>query len=159
VAEALPKSLYQRESVSPFGVFRGISAKEIQQELRVAPMTELHPFLSSLVRPLFPWLLSTSNVALIRDGQDSRVLAIEALCWSRALGRGVVVRFGRRDRFGQALQMVAIGSNYQDIEVTQKDLVYKTSDHFEGAVREVLSIDFSRYFEPPPAKRDSLPKP
>ncbi|MBM4429920.1 MAG: response regulator [Chloroflexi bacterium] len=154
VHEAQPKSIWRRLSVSPFGILRSLSAREVQQMLHVGPMLELRPFLSTLVRPLFPWLQAKNEVIPIRDDQQIKypeILALETLCWSRALGKAVTIRFGRLDSFQKALNLMPIGSRFEGAKIDE-ELSHKASTHFEGMVCSLLSMDFNQYFDAPPIK-------
>lgn len=149
VNEALPKYIQLRGSTSPFGILKGLSAREIQLALRVGPLTELRPFLSSMVLPLFPWLASKQEFITVKDDKGE-VLVFETLCWSRALGKAVVLRFGRRNGFQLSSDMLPIGSSFQEGKAGEM-LTHISSDHFEGEVFGFLT-DFDQHFYPPPVK-------
>ncbi len=152
VLEALSKSVSQKWLASPFAVLKDVSARDVQQLLGVGPMTELRPFLTSLIQPLFPWLQAKRDVVMIKDEHQRKVVAFEALCWSRDLGKPVVIRFGRRDTFHKLNDIAPVGSDGLDIEI-QEEQSRKSSSHFEGVVYHVANIDFDRYFDPPPVKK------
>jgi hypothetical protein len=108
------------------------------------------------IQPLFPWLQSRSDVTFIKGEHDGQVLAIETLCWSRALGNAVVLRFGRHDRFEESLALVPVGSRYEGVEVAQEIPSIQLSSesaHFQGSIYNVRTIEFADYFDPPPLKK------
>jgi len=152
VLEALSKAVSQKWHASPFGVLKDVSARDVQQDLGAGPMTELRPFLTSLIQPLFPWLQARRDVVLIKDEDQGKVVAFEALCWSRALGKPVVIRFGRRDAFHKLNDVGPAGSGGVDMELKEEQS-RESSTHFEGVVYHAGNIDFDRYFDPPPVKK------
>ena len=156
-SDAWSKAIRQQWHVSPFGVLRGLFAREIQQDLRAGPMTELRPFLSSLVRPLYPWLQAKREAVSIKDkDEQNQILAFEVLCWSRALGQAVVVRFGRVDGFRRSLEVQPLGLVYGNLQI-ENEPHFVSRSHFEGAVYRIKELDFDKHFNPPPLKKNSTP--
>ena len=152
VVKARQESMSRRWRESPFKILKGISAREVQRSLRAGSVTELRPFLSSLVQPLFPWLQAKFKPVAISDRNDT--LAFETLCWSRALGKAVIIRFGRQDSFQKSLELQPIGSAYDLAQVVQSENWRQdSSGHFMGIVRNVSEIDFNKYFDAPPRKK------
>ncbi len=148
VAEAWPRSLRRRWSVSPFGIMQ-TSARDAQRALRAGSMTELRPFLASLVQPLFPWLKAKHPELAIQD--EGATLAFETLCWSRAWGQAVVIRFGRRDSLKKSLDLKPVGATHGVAERVEKhDAWQAASAHFEGIVRSVPTLELRECFEPKP---------
>ncbi|MBN1888360.1 MAG: response regulator [Thermoflexales bacterium] len=144
VAEAWPRSLRRRWSVSPFGIVQ-TSARDVQRALRAGSMTELRPFLVSLVQPLFPWLKARQAEQAIQA--DGATMAFETLCWSRAWGQAVVVRFGRRDSWQKSLELAPVGAAHGVAEQVDKDDAWQAaSAHFEGIVRSVSTITDPKAF-------------
>jgi CheY-like chemotaxis protein len=142
---------------SPFGFFKGLSSKEIQSSLGGAGMIELRPFLGSLCRPLFPWLHGQYTAVKIADqidGGDNEILAIEGFAWSRALGRPLIVRFGRRRLFARSIEVVPIGVSCGNAKIGV-EMAHQRSDHFEGKVWAVDGVPFGEAFSSPPTRRAS----
>ncbi len=139
----------------PFGVLRGFSAKEIQRHLKAGKTEELRPFLSSLVRPIYPWLNSKNDSIPIKN-KNGNIIAFESVCWSRALGYAVAIRFGKRDDFQASIGMQPVANGYGDVESEE---LYRKPDEesnhipFKGVVYKLRNIDFDAYFDPPPIKR------
>jgi ActR/RegA family two-component response regulator len=140
-------------TASPFRLFKGWSGKKAQTDLGGAGMIELRQFVGHLCRPLYPWLYSQDKALAIRDEQG-KTLAIEAFVWSRGLGQPVIVRFGRRESWAQALALQALGISHPGAEPGDEILRHQ-SGHFEGLVRAVPNLSFGASFDSPPPKRVS----
>ncbi len=151
VLEARRISTSQRWLVSPFRVFRGLAARNVQASLGGSGMVELRPFLGGLTRPLYPWLHGADGALAVTDDAGN-TLAIESYLWSRGLGRPVVVRLGRRECFAQALQRRPLGASWQDCRVGD-EIAHSTSPHFEAVVCAVTNKAFGDAFRPPPPRR------
>lgn len=135
---------------SPFGLIKGLSAKEIQQRLRVGQMIELHPFLADLCHPLYPWLRSKQDAVEITDGDE--VLAIEARCWSRALGKPVSIVFGRRD-WAKSTKNLTLSNTVGGGGAIEDELAHDFTAHFDGVLYTLRDVNFQTNFEMPAPKR------
>lgn len=135
---------------SPFSFMDGLSAKEVQRAMGGGQMVELRPFLGDLCRPFMPWLQAKEKPVEIK--LDDRCVGFQAPCWSRALGKAIVVRFGRRDSFEQAMKPMPVEA-VNTIGAMRQELKHATSSHFEGAVYLVENADFRRHFKLPALKR------
>ncbi len=159
VESALDKSwrdyIKHQRKQSPFKVVKGFDPKNIQRSLRGGKNEELHPFLSALVRPLYPWLNSKSGSTEIRDA-SGEVIAFESICWSRALGHAVAIRFGKRDRYEESLKQIGIadGCGGSATELYRAPLEENAQQPFKGVVYK-LDMDFDGNFDHPPIKRTS----
>lgn len=159
VEESWRKSIKQQWSQSPFNLVKDFPAKDIQRLLRVGKIEEIRPFLSSLVRPFFPWLLpKTGNTTQVID-EGGRTIAFEAVCWSRAKGGGIAVRFGVHDNFEKSINVTPIASAYSktnSIKILKNSIILSqlVSSPLEGRVYELTDMKFSEHFDPPLRKKD-----
>jgi CheY-like chemotaxis protein len=151
VVEARHIAANKQWLVSPFRVFRGFSSKDMQTSLKGAGTLELRPFLGQLCRPLFPWLHGQQTAQLIKDGAGND-LAIEGYAWSRAFGKPMVIRAGRRESFEQANHLVLLGSSWPGAAIGDQ-IFHQTSPHFEGVVCSVSNMAFEGNFNPPRPRR------
>jgi CheY-like chemotaxis protein len=143
----------QKWLVSPFRVFKGFNGRDVQMLLKGAGIVELRPFLGRLSRPLYPWLHGANDTFIIRDGSGG-VLALESYLWSRALGKPVTVRLGRRNLFALSLEHAPFGAAWPGAQVGEP-IVHLSSPHFEGVVCPVLNKSFTDSFHPPAPRRMS----
>ena len=153
VLEARRIATSQKWLVSPFRVFKGLNGRNVQMLLKGAGIVELRPFLGRLSRPLYPWLHGTSDTLIIRD-ETHKVLALESYLWSRALGKPVLIRLGRRDHFARSLEQAPFGAGWHGAQVGEP-LAHLTSSHFEGAVCPIVNKSFVEAFRPPVPRRVS----
>lgn len=91
-------------------------------------------------------------IAITNDQKET--LAIEGFGWSRALGKPVVVRFGRRMCFEESTHLEPIG-RICPAAVIEDAIEPIESDHFVGQVCTLSGIPFDADFAPPPLKRMS----
>lgn len=140
---------------SPFKIIKGYTAREIQRSLKAGKIEELRPFLSSMVRPLYPWLNMTSQSVEIKKNNGD-ILAYESICWSRALGHAVVIRFGSDKRFNESLESMKIASNLGGVKIDKiAEMPEEISQSpFRGIIYKA-DIKFEEYFSPPPTKRST----
>jgi CheY-like chemotaxis protein len=142
---------------SPFGLFKGLSGREIQASLRGAGMVELRPFLGSLCRPVFPWLHSSHAAVKIAEREtqgEGNVLAIEGFAWSRASAEPIVARFGRRQSFARSIEISPVGISCGVTKIGA-EIAHQHSDHFEGKVWVADGVRFEDAFSSPPTRRIS----
>jgi len=151
VVEARHLAANKQWLVSPFRVFRGLSSKDIQTSLKGAGTLELRPFLGQLCRPLFPWLHGQHPAQRIDDGAGNS-LAIEGVVWSRALGKPMVIRVGRRESFERVNQLVPPSSSWPAAAIGD-EVFHQTSPHFEGVVVGISDMAFEGNFNPPRPRR------
>ena len=158
VSSALDKSWHDyiknQWKQSPFRMITGYTANEVQRSLKAGKIEELRPFLSSLVRPLYPWLNAKANSAPIKN-DDEEIIAFESICWSRALGHAVAIRFGSSDKFDESLERTRIASAFGNVKKIDKIDEKPEQDNqgpFKGSVYQ-LDIDFDDNFVPPPMKK------
>jgi CheY-like chemotaxis protein len=166
VATAMDKSWHDyiksQWKQSPFGIIKGYTAKEIQRSLKVGKIEELRPFLSTLVRPLYPWLNRKVVSEIIKsknNNNDGDVIAYESICWSRGLGHAVAIRFGRNDTFEESLKQQKVASSFDNAKIDKINEMAETHGQtpFRGAVYK-LDIEFGDSFVIPPVKRaDNIP--
>lgn len=156
--ESLPLAVQRRRNASPFGIIRDASARDIQHDLRSGPMTTLRGFMEDLILPLFPWMhpkvtvpgnVSAGTVRLVIDG---KTIGFETLCWCRALGHAVVVRFGRAETLAASQDFHVPGSVW-NLPVDAVDLRWAQAGHFAGWVRRPREVDFHQYFDRPSSRR------
>ena len=138
---------------SPFHLFRGLSSRHMQADLGGAGLVELRPFLGRLCRPLFPWLHGSRNVVSILD-DSGKTMAVEGYVWSRALGKPVIARVGRREHFEESVSQAPVGASWDGAE-TGEAILRQSSPHFEGLVCLVTDKSFDANFNPPPPRRTS----
>ncbi|RIK31940.1 MAG: hypothetical protein DCC56_07100 [Anaerolineae bacterium] len=159
VEESWRKSIKQQWGQSPFKIIRDLPAKDAQRLLRAGKIEELRPFLSSLVNPLFPWLLPKMAKTIDIKDENGQVIAFETVCWSRSKGNGAAIRFGRHNDFNKSLALIPIASNYPS-NITVESFgdsdtwAHLISPPLEGVVYKLTNIKFDEYFEPPIHKRD-----
>lgn len=159
VEDSWRKSIKQQWSQSPFKIIKDFPAKEAQRLLRAGKIEELRPFLSSIVNPLFPWLLPKTEQTIEIKDENKQVIAFETVCWSRSKGIGVAIRFGRHDDFNKSLALKPIASNYPS-NITVEAFgdsdawAHLISHPLEGKVYKLTNLNFAEYFEPPIRKRD-----
>jgi ActR/RegA family two-component response regulator len=158
VAETWRRQVKQQWISSPFKLIPDVPAREVQRLLRAGKLEELRPFLSQLVRPLFPWLPAKTGAVHIQDGGET--LAFEVVCWSRSLGKAVAVRFGRHADFQKSLALVPVAANLPGAIVregkpeAEGGWPHVVRPPFEGRVYELEGVDFAAHFDPPPHKKD-----
>lgn len=157
MAISIRNSTRGKWSSSPFTILNDKRAYEVQRIFGVAPMTELRPFLGELVRPFYPWLQPKKNIKALHEikNDQGKVLAIESLCWSRVVAEAVLVRFGRRDQFEEALKISPPGASFSDGKI-EDQLAYNKGErwpHFEGVIYHMSNVNFYDYFEGPPVKK------
>lgn len=142
VANALTNSSRKKWATSPFAPIKGFSQLEIQRKLMSGQMLELRPFLGELCRPFHPWLKSVKEASILEV--DQKLAGFEFSIWSRAFGKPLVIRFGRKE--------------HEDKIFEDKSGILKVDHmgtvHYIGAVFE-SDINFENNFEPPVAKRIS----
>jgi CheY-like chemotaxis protein len=153
VHEAQRVAASQQWLVSPFRVFKGMSGRNVQAVLKGAGIVELRPFLGSLSRPLYPWLFGPDAPVLVHDA-GGHTVAVEGYLWSRALGRPVVLRLGRRESFDESLRSAPLGNCWRGARLGDQ-LAHLTSPHFEGMVYAVTNQSFAGSFQPPAPRRVS----
>jgi CheY-like chemotaxis protein len=155
VDEARRVATSQQWLVSPFRVFKGLPARNVQATLKGGGIVELRPFLGKLSRQLFPWLHGNDGATLVRDATGN-TLAIEGYLWSRALGQPAIVRLGRRETFEASLRTAPLGISWPGAQPGD-ELAHLTSAHFEGSVCAVANKSFASSFKPPAPRRVSKP--
>lgn len=156
VDESWRKYTKQQWSQSPFKIVKDIPAQQIQRLLSIGKIEELRPFLSSLVRPLYPWLHTKANSMEVKNKDG--VIALESICWSRALGHAVVIRFGKRDKFEESIERVGIAAPYGGVvgdKIYEKPTDLDNPQPFRGAVY-MLDIDFDDHFDLPTIKKQAV---
>ncbi len=158
VDETWRRQVKQQWISSPFKIIKDVPAREVQRLLRAGKLEELRPFLSQLVRPLFPWLPAKTDTVHIQDGEAT--LAFEVVCWSRALGQAVAVRFGRHADFQKSLQLVPVAAGLAGLKCTDVEpgpggaWPHVVRPPFEGRVYALETESFAGHFDPPPRKKE-----
>jgi ActR/RegA family two-component response regulator len=151
IPEVQRRGIQEIWTTSPFSFIHGLSAKKVQRTLGGGQMVELRPFLGNLCRPFMPWLQAKEKPVEIKV--DDRCVGFQTPCWSRALGKAIAIRFGRRNSFEQALGLIPVDSVNRFGEIQQGKLKHITYSHFEGAVYALEKVDFKQHFKPPAPKR------
>ena len=144
-----------------FKIIKDFPAKDIQRLLRAGKIEELRPFLSSLVNPLYPWLLSKKGVTTEIIDENNSTIAFETICWSRSIGKCIAVRFGRHEDFNKSLELTPVASLFPNAIVNElsgnqeSTWPHIISKPLEGMVYEIINLDFEEYFDAPIRKRGS----
>ena len=142
---------------SPFSFINGMLARDIQLSMGGGTMSELRGFLGELVEPCAPWLqaISSETLAPIRVTQHDKqngIAGYQTICWSRAFGHAVLIRFGRKDLYEKNLQSHPLQSMLKIGEAKQL-LWSDESQHFMGEVYYLDGADFRTNFRRPIPKR------
>jgi ActR/RegA family two-component response regulator len=143
---------------SPFSFINGMLARDIQMKMGAGRMSELRNFLGELVESYAPWLQAKDQTVLRtieieQPGEPNTLTAgYQTSCWSRTLGKAVVIRFGRKDCYDECLNLHPVQETTQFGVVRQK-LWDRKSEHFTGEVYLLDNAEFQEKFRSPTPKR------
>jgi CheY-like chemotaxis protein len=150
MAEAQRSAVQMIWTESPFSFINGIFARDIQHAIGGGHMAELRPLIGDLCRPFMPWLQAKKKPTEIKIGD--LCVGFQTPCWSRALGKAIVVRFGRCDSFNEAMNLMPVDT-VNNIGEVREELRHASSSHFEGVVHSIVNADFRLHFKPPALKK------
>ena len=135
---------------SPFSFMNGMLARDVQVAMGGGPMSELRQFLVSLCFPFVPWLQAKTMPKPVEHGKPKQIEGYQTLCWSRATGNAIVVRFGKILSYDKALKSDAsLVEKLSEFGVKKDKLREYTSLHFKGEIYRLEGVDFQEHFKQP----------